>query len=411
MRNLASVCTISETFPLEGKDKVHGIRMAENAYEAMVSKDIQKGDLVAFIQEGALLPETPTWEFLRNLKCYKESEKAFLIKVKKFKEIKSWGLVLKLNEIGLDEKQVSKLKAGDDITELLNIRKYETEEDASPKEVKKPNWVKWCMSHRLTRWIGKIYLNSHSKKVDSFPSEFISKSDETTIQNHKAVIEKFADTECYVTAKMEGQSVTVLINPKTNKFTVCSRNNAYLKDDGSLFWQAAKKYEIKKALEEWKLRTGEYLIIQAEQCGPGIQNNIYNFNDLKWFVYAMKIYNPVTKACCQLSWDDVETACGLIGVPTVPFIGKYKTSEIMPDIKTVEEFAEKKYWTCKGGNYDFNCEPDGKLWKNYFQHEGVVIRSLNYDKDANIGFSVKVKNIDYASKTLSEIAKVASEVL
>ena len=50
MRNLASVCTIEKVWALEGKDKVQGASFKENAYEVMVSKDIQPGMLVAFIQ-------------------------------------------------------------------------------------------------------------------------------------------------------------------------------------------------------------------------------------------------------------------------------------------------------------------------------------------------------------------------
>ena len=64
MRDLASICTIEKVWPLEGKDKVQGAGFKENAYEVMVSKDIQPDMLVAFIQEGAVLPVCETWEQL-----------------------------------------------------------------------------------------------------------------------------------------------------------------------------------------------------------------------------------------------------------------------------------------------------------------------------------------------------------
>ena len=72
MRDLASICTIDKVWPLEGKDRVQGASMIENGYEAMVSKDIQPGQLVAFIQEGACLPVCENWEWLRK-RCYKEN--------------------------------------------------------------------------------------------------------------------------------------------------------------------------------------------------------------------------------------------------------------------------------------------------------------------------------------------------
>lgn len=415
MRDLASVCTISETFPLEGKDKVHGIRMVENAYEAMVSKDIKEGDLVAFIQEGALLPETSTWEFLRNLKCYNESEKAFLIKVKKFKEIKSWGLVLKLDEIGLSEKEIKKLKAGDDITDLLKIRKHEPKEDASPVRLSKayPNWVKFCLKHTATRWVGRIWQKAHTNSKDSaaFPTEYITKSDETTIQNYKYVIEKFRGSPCYVTMKLEGQSFTAMIDPKKNKFFVCSRNNAYKKENpGNVFWYAAKRYSIEERLFKYLKDTGKYLILQGEQCGPSIQENIYHLHETKWFVYTMKEFDPRTRKTRQLSWDEMVEVSANYGIKLVPFVGKYdKFSEICPSIEEAVAFAENQFFKIsKDNSIEFIYTPKAgeKLWVDYAQHEGVVIRSLDYDKDANIGFSIKVKNIDYAEKGLGKIAAI-----
>ena len=101
MRDLASVCTIEKVWALEGKDKVQGASFKENSYEVMVSKDIQPGMLVAFIQEGAILPEINAWEWLRK-RCYRENLNGFngfLIKPQKFAGIKSWGLAVPLDEL------------------------------------------------------------------------------------------------------------------------------------------------------------------------------------------------------------------------------------------------------------------------------------------------------------------------
>ena len=212
MRDLASICTIEKVWPLEGKDRVQGASFVENGYEVMVSKDIQPGQLVAFIQEGAILPVRDTWEWLRK-RCYRENLNGFngfLIKPQKFSGIKSWGLAVPLAELGLEESVYSKFKAGEDITELLEIHKYEPEEDASPtkSESKKayPKWVKFCLSHLLTRWIGRLWQKKHQNSGGEFPSELISKSDETTIQNMKGALQKYADEKVVITAKMEGQS-------------------------------------------------------------------------------------------------------------------------------------------------------------------------------------------------------------
>jgi hypothetical protein len=297
MRDLASICTIEKVWPLEGKDKVQGASMVENSYEAMVSKDIQPGQLVAFIQEGSILPVKDTWEWLRK-RCFKESVNGFIIKPMKFATIKSWGLIVPLNELGLDEKVWKKFKAGDDITDVLEIRKYEPEEDASPTkgESKKAyaKWVKFCLSHILTRWIGRIWQKNHQNSSGGFPSNLISKSDETTIQNMKGTLQKFADERVYVTAKMEGQSFTVVPVFKGKKLTgayPCSRNNAYTVPDNSIFWEMMRKKDIINKMKKIYKETGNAYILQGEQVGPTIQQNIYNFAENDWFVFTIKDYN------------------------------------------------------------------------------------------------------------------------
>ena len=246
MRDLASICTIEKVWPLEGKDKVQGASMIENGYECMVSKDTQPGQLVAFIQEGAILPVKDNWEWLRK-RCFKESINGFLIKPMKFSTIKSWGLIVPLNELGLEESVYKKFKAGDDITDLLEIRKYEPIEDASPtkSDSKKsyPKWVKFCLGHFLTRWIGRIWQKNHQNSVGGFPSNYCEKSDETSIQNMKNILASNQEVEVYVTQKLEGQSFTAMldIDDKKHKFFVCSRNNAYKLVCNNDFWTTAKR--------------------------------------------------------------------------------------------------------------------------------------------------------------------------
>jgi len=412
MRDLASVCTVDKAWALEGKDRVHGISMVENGYEAMVGKDIQPGDLVAFIQEGALLPAeidkdgnaVGTWAFLMNLKCYKPDLNKYLIKVKKFKEIRSWGLVLRLDQIGLNEKTINKLKAGDDITELLKIEKYEEQEEASPK--KQTGLVHFLMKYKYTRWIGKIILNNKkSAKSGGFPSYIISKSDETTIQNKKYVTEKFADNEIYVTCKMEGQSGTYLFDKKGKKptcFFTCSRNIAYRAKVSNDYWAIAEKYDLKKKILDYYKKTGKLLVIQGEQCGPGIQENIYGFKDLHLFVYTIK--DAITGM--QFGFEEMLSVCKELDLETVPVIGKFILKDVMPDLDTAVTFAEGQYWKPIGdGKVDYFYKPKKgeKLWKDYFQHEGVVVRTINYDKDKNIGDSWKIKNCEYAEKGLKFI--------
>ena len=418
MRDLASICTIEKVWPLEGKDRVQGASFVENGYEVMVSKDIQPGQLVAFIQEGAILPVRDTWEWLRK-RCYRENLNGFngfLIKPQKFAGIKSWGLAVPLAELGLEESVYSKFKAGEDITELLEIHKYEPEEDASPTkgESKKayPKWVKFCLSHLLTRWIGRLWQKRHQSSGGGFPSDLISKSDETTIQNMKGALQKYADEKVVITAKMEGQSWTVVPTFKGKKLTgayVCSRNNAYKVPDNSIFWNMMRKYDIIGKMKElWKTEHRAF-ILQGEQVGPGIQNNIYNFKENQWFLFTVKDFETLN----QLSYTEMEKVAKIFGCKVVPAVDCGVLKDIMPDIDAAVAYTEKVCWIpVNGTEIETYYNPAlGKLWKDYFQHEGVVVRSFNYDKDKGIGVSFKVKNLGYAETGLPKIASLCRELL
>lgn len=418
MRDLASICTIEKVWPLEGKDKVQGAGFKENAYEVMVSKDIQPDMLVAFIQEGAVLPVCETWEWLRK-RCYRDNlngKEGFLIKPQKFSGIKSWGLAVPLNELGLDESVIKKFKAGDDISDLLGIWKYEPAEDASPTkgESKKayPKWVKFCLGHIITRWIGRIWQKRHQNSGGGFPSELISKSDETTIQNMKGVLEKFAEDQVVVTAKMEGQSFTVI--PVFGKCGfivkkkavvgayVCSRNNAYKLEDKSLFWDMMRKYDIVKKMKELWTTEHKAVILQGEQVGPSIQDNIYDFKQNHWYLFAAKDYDSLK----QVTYEEQVKIADKFGMRTVPLLWTGKLNEIMPNIDAAVSFAEKASWEPIDGDKIhswLNLEDKGKLWTDFMQHEGIVVRTSSFDKDNNIGVSFKVKNLPYAERGLGKI--------
>ena len=223
MRDLANVVTVERKEKMFEKDRIVVVSFKELGYEAIVPSTTNVGDRMVFIQEGSILPEDEKWEFLRK-RCYVDSLRGFLIKPmtmgarddngQKGDRVKSWGLCVTLAEAGLDKST----KAGTDVTEALGIRKYEPAEEAAPtKSDKTPAWVKFCMKHKILRWIGQMWFNSHKKASGNFPSDIISKSDETTIQNCKRVLEDFAGTKAFITAKMEGQSFTCSLDLKHKK--------------------------------------------------------------------------------------------------------------------------------------------------------------------------------------------------
>lgn len=290
MRNMAKIVTVASKGKMFEKDKICYVSFKETAYECIVPIEVEIGDKMVFIEADSILPETERWEFLRK-RCYRDDLKGFLIKamVMGKKEnldgtagdrVKSWGLCVTLAEAGIEKD----LKAETDVTDLLQIRKYEPAEDASPRPISIPRFIKFCLKHKLTRWIGNIYMKRKRSKNASrggFPTELISKSDETTIQNYKSVINSFPGKKAFITAKLEGQSFTCTLDKKGKDLILCSRNNRLLRGDSNatIFYEVADRLNIQKKLINYYKKTGHILILQGEQVGPGIQGNIYNFNE------------------------------------------------------------------------------------------------------------------------------------
>ena len=330
-----------------------------------------------------------------------------------------------LAEAGLKES----LKAGTDVTEELEIRKYEPAEDASPKAEKMPNWVRFCLKYKPVRWIGNIWLKLHQhKKSGHFPTEIIQKSDEMTIQNCKEIISGFSGKKAYVTAKMEGQSATMSLDPKKKySFYVCSRNNRFdsVSSRSKDFFHTAEIYDVEKKLRAYLKRTGVLLVLQGEQCGPGIQGNIYDFDDNKLFIYRMKGLDggkwveypyPKMKAIADELGFDCVPLVEVVDDMGVKFnvvktsvkdedgndIDVCNTAEV---IDSLVKYAEASYWV--PGNWKYEPKANEKLWKNYLQNEGVVIKSEDYDKELGTGFSFKVKNCQYAEKQYCNMHDIA----
>lgn len=212
--------------------------------------------------------------------------------------------------------------------------------------------------------------------------------------------------------KMEGQSFTVVPVFKKNKIVdayVCSRNNAYHVHDNSIFWKMMDKYQVVETMKRCFKLTGKAYIIQGEQVGPGIQQNIYDFAENHWYVFTVKDFFSGK----QLSYEEQVKVADMFEMRNVPIIKLGKLSEIMPDIDSAVKFAENVVWQPytedRIHSYIIDEEFKDDLWKNHFQHEGVVVRTENYDKDNHIGCSFKVKNLQYNEYGLGKIAEKCKE--
>jgi RNA ligase (TIGR02306 family) len=144
---------------------------------------------------------------------------------------------------------------GDDVSEVLNIQKWERPMNAQLAGMARGN----------------------------FPS-VIPKTDQERVQNLVKEIAASVSLKFEVTEKLEGSSMTCYLIDGV--FGVCSRNLDLKETTDNTFWQVARKEQI----EEKMRSTGDGdWAIQGELIGPGIQGNIYKLAEPKFCVFD--VYN------------------------------------------------------------------------------------------------------------------------
>lgn len=181
-----------------------------------------------------------------------------------------------------------------DVTEPLGVTKYE------PPEPGGPNMPR-----------------------GNFPF-FIPKTDETRVQVLQHVLDAFKGTECYVTEKLDGSSITMFVHE--GRFGVASRNMELHDCEGNKFWDAVRDLQP-KALDLYN-HIGSFAL-QGELIGPGIQKDKYNHPKKQVFWYSLfYIYDQV-----YASLDDLITVVLKLDGTLVPILdSKYVLTDSIPHL-------------------------------------------------------------------------------
>ena len=360
-RKLASVQKILEINPIEKADKIEMCKVL--GWEVVIAKkdNFNVGDLIVYVEIDSIVPEKPEFEFLRDRK--------FRIKTIKLRGQISQGLVLPLSIL-----PEGKYNEGDDVTEILGIKKYDPEGESEQKLLEQKTFLTNNRIHKFFRkypWYRKLFFKP---KKDKFP-KFIKKTDEDRIQLFPHICERECDTTFIISEKLDGQSSTYFLvkNPKKwyqfgkDKYTfgVCSRNLHLPKEDNSSYWTIAKQYNMKKVLENL-IYDNQFVVIQGEIIGNGIQKNKYKIDGYDF--YAFNLIYPEK----QISTIEAEEILRDYRIKYVPILDV--NFKLKPTIKEMVEYAK------------------GKSTLLPILREGIVVR--NYEK----GISFKVINPDYLLK-------------
>lgn len=340
MRKLASIQKVINVENIQNADLIEKITVL--GWNIVVKKnEFKKGDLVVYVEIDSLLPEIDDFEFLRKSN--------FIIRTIKLKGQVSQGICFPLSilENFISKDKIKQLKEGDEVTDIIGIKKYEA----------------------------PIPLSMSGKAKGVFPT-CIPKTDETRIQSIPDLLEKYKGTECFVTEKLDGSSMTVYL--KDGEYGVCTRNLDMYKDASNIFWVTSEKEDLENKLRKLaKLLNVENISVQGELIGSGVQGNKYKLNGTFFFAFNLFDIDKYK----YIDFNELYGLCKSLEIKTVPILNEKFVLN-----NTVEELVEMS----KGYS----------LLNSHTKREGIVIRSLKERSDIDeIGrFSFKVINPEFLLK-------------
>lgn len=253
-RKMASIRSIDRIDPIEGADAIEAATVG--GWKVVTQKnEFNVGDLAVYCEIDSWIPH----ERAPFLSKGKEPREYKGVKGERLRTIKlrgqiSQGLLLPmscLTNYGAD------LNEGDDVTEVLNIQKWEAEIPAQLS--------------------GQVKGN--------FPTQ-IPKTDQERVQNLVKEIQesKNQGDKFEVTEKLEGSSMTCYLID--DEFGVCSRNLDLKCDENNSFWKVAIAQDIEAKMRSLGV---DNFAVQGELLGPGVQGNIYGLSNLDFYVYDIYI--------------------------------------------------------------------------------------------------------------------------
>lgn len=335
-RKLASIQIIKSLEDVPNADRLQVAEVL--GWKTVVSKgQFNVGDTVVYVEYDSILPPHPEFDFLAN--------KNYRVKTIKLRGQVSQGLcfspsILKTLNPELPD---CELYEGQDVTPLMKIIKFEP---YNPED-------------------------GTGMMKGTFP-QFIIKTDETRVQAVPRVLERYYGTRIpfYVAEKLDGKSTTIYFN--NGVVGACSRNQEVHDVEGNEVWKIVHEYDLIRKLTNYN----QNIALQGELIGTGIQGNKYSLTNKVFRLFNVFDIDAFRRRGLHAIMD----IAGDFSLATVPLL---EVHFHLP--ATIEEIV--KY-----------SEGFSKLNPKVYR-EGVVIRSLEYTEDRDLGdLSFKVISPQYLLK-------------
>lgn len=355
VRKLATIQKIIDIQPIPDADAIEVATV--KGWKVVVRKgDFQVGETVIYFEIDSLIPKTSVTEFLMK----KPDDTEARLRTVKLRGQISQGLVISLGGGYTMNKELNGENAepfgeteGTDLSDILHIEKYEPP-------------VKYGNEGESIYWPFSI-----------------PKTDEERIQNIPEIIDEIIESgeHLCVSVKLDGTSTTIINQP--DGVQVAGRNNMFLKTDeiayNNKYWSTVKKYNLPEILEKYhEEHPDQYLAVQGELVGPGIQNNRMNLSELKLYIFNLFISYDECGSWQKQGYNKLINFCDENNLDHVPYI--YSDLDLslnnLTDVDSLLKFAEGTYRNDAEGYF-----PDAREDQ---QREGLVFRTLDHSKSFKV---------------------------
>jgi hypothetical protein len=359
MKNLATIQKIIDIKPIEGADAVELAFVL--GWQVVVKKgEFKVGDYCVYIQIDTVVPDKPEFEFLR--------ERNFRVRTIKLRKQLSQGIIFPLSVVKINKSIL--IDEGEDVTELLEIKKYE-KPDNNPQRYEKPRipkvwYKKWIYLFKYNI-LYKIFPTLLPKTRSPFPTNLVSITDEDRIQNIPKVLQTHKGKQFVVSYKLDGSSITIIHNRVLgkSKYRICSRRFE-LYDKNNDWYNVFTNTNFSKHIDNLVIHyKTDDIIVQGEAIGR-FNGNHHNLKEDE--IRLFNIYVNGKRITQELFVD----TCKFLEIPYCPV---YKTIELNHSMEEILKISEI---------------PD--ILNTKVPTEGLVWRSIN----DNLSF--KVINNQYLLK-------------
>lgn len=346
---LASVQKIAALAPIEGADKIETATVL--GWQIVVKKgEYQVGDLCGYIQIDTVVPERPEFEFLR--------ERKFRVRTIKLRGQISQGLVVPLPP--------GKWKEGDDLTEVLGVKKYE-KPDNNPEEkprVPKVWYKKWLYLFKYNI-LYKAFPKLRRASRSPFPKHLVPITDEERIQNMPQVLEQYRGKEFVVSYKLDGSSITIIHSKVLgrSKYRICSRRFE-LHDKKNDWYKVFTETNFQAHIQKLVKLYGNDVIVQGEAIGKFNGNHHGLKND------EIRLFNIYVNGK-RLNQREFIKVCVDNDIPHCPLFKEVVLNHSLAEVLKMSEIkdvlnpkveAEGLVWRCD--NLSFKAINNKYLLKN-----------------------------------------------